>query len=113
MTRVLSTAEWADGFAERDRVPSPSAKATAPDPPTHVARPHLAAVPDLDVDEVAQDPTDEDDLDWEGFRSRYYPGSRRHDFEALTAYGVYRSSGGVPARSAPEVARTSDRRRTT
>jgi hypothetical protein len=72
-----------------------------------VARGVLAAVPALDVDELAQDATVERDLDWQEFRSRYYPGQRRHDFEALIAYGVYRSSGGVDVdlRSVGEVAR--------
>jgi hypothetical protein len=31
-------------------------------------------------------------LDWEGFRDLYYPDSRRHDFEAVVAYGAYRKS---------------------
>jgi hypothetical protein len=109
MTRVHSTAERADAVAERDRVawnlPSPSATAQAHVPPTRAARTHLAAVPALDVDDLAQDPIVEEDLDWQGFRTRYYPGRRRHDFEALTAYGVYRSSGGVDVRSAGKVAR--------
>jgi hypothetical protein len=104
LTRVLSTAEQADEIAERDRVawnlPRPSATATAPAPATRVGRGQLAAVPALVVDDLA-DATVERDLDWQSFRSRYYPGRRRHDFEALTAYGVYRSPGG------------SDRRRST
>lgn len=108
MTGVLSTAEQADVIAERDRVawnlPRPSARATSHALPTRAARGQLAAVPALDVD-LAQDATVERDLDWQGFRSRYYPGRRRHDFEALTAYGVYRSPGGVDVRSAGEVAR--------
>ena len=29
-------------------------------------------------------------LDWEAFSDRYFPGRRRHDMEALTAYGTYR-----------------------
>jgi hypothetical protein len=109
MTRVLSTAEQADVVAERDRVawnlPGSSARATAHAPPTPAARNGLAAVPALDIDGPAQDATVEHDLDWQGFLSRYYPGRRRHDFEALTAYGVYRSSGGVDVRPAGEVAR--------
>jgi hypothetical protein len=28
-------------------------------------------------------------LDWEAFSNRYFPGRRRHDMEALTAYGRY------------------------
>ena len=84
MTRVLSTAEQADVVAARNG---------------------LAAVPALDIDGPAQDATVQHDLDWQGFLSRYYPGRRRHDFEALTAYGVYRSSGGVGGRPAGDVAR--------
>jgi hypothetical protein len=108
LTRVLSTAEQADALAERDRVawnlPRPSATATAHTPPTRTGRGQLAAVPALDVDDIAQDEVVEHDLDWQGFVSRYYPGRRRHDFEALIAYGVYRSPGGVDVRSAGEVA---------
>jgi hypothetical protein len=28
-------------------------------------------------------------LDWEAFSNRYFPGRRRHDMEALTAYATY------------------------
>ena len=31
-------------------------------------------------------------LDWEGFRDRYYPDSRRHNFKAIVAYGAYKKS---------------------
>jgi hypothetical protein len=31
-------------------------------------------------------------LDWEGFVSRFYPTSARHDFRALKAYDAYRRS---------------------
>jgi hypothetical protein len=31
-----------------------------------------------------------DGLDWDHFRDLYYPGSRRHNFEAIVAYGDYR-----------------------
>ena len=34
--------------------------------------------------------THRDGLDWNGFRDLYYPGSRRHDLEAIVAYGAYR-----------------------
>lgn len=33
-----------------------------------------------------------DGLDWDDFRDLYYPGSRRHDLEAIVAYGAYRQS---------------------
>jgi hypothetical protein len=29
-------------------------------------------------------------LDWEAFSKRYFPGRRRHDMEALTAYATYK-----------------------
>jgi len=28
-------------------------------------------------------------LDWEAFSTRYFPGRRRHNMEALTAYAIY------------------------
>ena len=31
----------------------------------------------------------QDALDWEAFSNRYFPGRRRHDMEALTAYATY------------------------
>jgi len=31
-------------------------------------------------------------LDWDHFRALYYPASRRHDLEAIVAYGDYRRS---------------------
>ena len=31
-----------------------------------------------------------DGLDWNGFRDLYYPDSRRHNLEAIVAYGAYR-----------------------
>lgn len=34
-------------------------------------------------------------LDWQAFSAEYYPGRRRHDFEALIAYAAYRRSRGV------------------
>ena len=33
-----------------------------------------------------------DGLDWQAFSVTYFPGRRRHDLEALTAYGAYRRS---------------------
>ncbi|HEU0248383.1 MAG TPA: hypothetical protein VFR38_15005 [Gaiellaceae bacterium] len=44
-------------------------------------------------------------LDWHAFCAAYFPGRRRHDFEALTAYGSYRRSQAVDERSAEEVVR--------
>jgi hypothetical protein len=31
----------------------------------------------------------EESLDWQGFLARFFPGSRRHDFDALAAYESY------------------------
>jgi hypothetical protein len=33
-----------------------------------------------------------DGLDWQAFSTAFFPGRRRHDLEALTAYGAYRRS---------------------
>jgi hypothetical protein len=33
-----------------------------------------------------------DGLDWDHFRDVYYPDSRRHNFEAIVAYGAYKRS---------------------
>ena len=41
--------------------------------------------------------THTDGLDWNGFRDLYYPDSRRHDLQAIVAYGAYR---GTPGRTA-------------
>lgn len=38
-------------------------------------------------------------LDWEAFSATHFPGRRRHDLEALTAYGEYRRSRVVGERS--------------
>jgi hypothetical protein len=41
-------------------------------------------------------------LDWHGFVDAYYPKSRRHDLEAITAYAAYRRPGATtPAGPAP------------
>ncbi len=46
-----------------------------------------------------------DGLDWETFSAAYFPGRRRHDLEALTAYGAYRRSHAVDERSGEDAAR--------
>jgi hypothetical protein len=46
-----------------------------------------------------------DGLDWQAFSAAYFPGRRRHDFEALTAYDAYKRSRAVDERSADETAR--------
>ena len=46
-----------------------------------------------------------DGLDWQSFSAAYFPGRRRHDLEALTAYGAYSRSHEVDARCSDESAR--------
>jgi hypothetical protein len=46
-----------------------------------------------------------DGLDWQSFSAAYFPGRRRHDLEALTAYSAYRRSHEIDARSSDEPAR--------
>ena len=45
-------------------------------------------------------------LDWQGFSAAYFPGRRRHDLEALTAYSAYKRSRAVGTGSSAEPART-------
>ena len=45
-----------------------------------------------------------DGLDWDGFRDLYYPDSRRHNLEAIVAYGAYRRRS-LPHSPASEPAR--------
>jgi hypothetical protein len=47
-----------------------------------------------------------DRLDWDGFRDLYYPDSRRHNYEAIVAYGAYtrsHSAGAQPVSEAPHL----------
>ena len=44
------------------------------------------------VSVVASSAPAPDGLDWQAFSAAYFPGRRRHDLEALTAYGAYRRS---------------------
>jgi hypothetical protein len=41
-------------------------------------------------------------LDWEGFRDLYYRDSRRHNYEAIVAYGAYKKTT-APTTEAPSV----------
>ena len=38
-------------------------------------------------------------LDWQSFSAAHFPGRRRHDLEALTAYGAYRFAQALDAGS--------------
>ncbi len=44
-------------------------------------------------------------LDWQTFSAAYFPGRRRHDLEALTAYGAYRRSRTLDERPSGEATR--------
>jgi hypothetical protein len=44
-------------------------------------------------------------LDWEAFSAAYFPGQRRHDLQAISAYGTYRRSRVIDERSAQTAAR--------
>ena len=50
------------------------------------------AVPENVVSAAARDEEKLAGLDWQAFSAAYFPGRRRHDLEALTAYGAYRRS---------------------
>jgi hypothetical protein len=41
-----------------------------------------------------------DGLDWDDYRDLYYPSTRRHDFEAIVAYGDYKRSPNAPPKVA-------------
>lgn len=54
--------------------------------PAHPKREPSAALPrDSRSDDGAQE-----NLDWAAFSARFFPGRRRHDLEAITAYAAYR-----------------------
>ena len=40
-----------------------------------------------------------DELDWQTFSAGYFPGRRRHDFDALTSYGAHRRSHAIDEES--------------
>jgi hypothetical protein len=83
MTRVLRTAEAADVLAERNRHAWNLPRQPAAGSPAPLVPSTPRARDDTAVQRV---------LDWQAFSSLHFPGRRRHDFEALTAYGTYRSA---------------------
>ena len=48
---------------------------------------------------VSSEAADSDGLDWDHFRDLWYPDSRRHNFEAIVAYGEYKRTAGRDAGS--------------
>lgn len=78
----------AQSVTERERAPaSPSA--------ADVQRDDEAwNLPRLSV-KTGEQATVRDRLDWEGFVEARFPGTRRHNLEAIVSYGAYRRSGPV------------------
>ena len=52
----------------------------------------------------AASPGDRDQLDWDGFIAAYFPASRRHNLEAIVAYGAYKNSGVIAGQLAKQAA---------
>ena len=59
-------------------------------------------VADGERDLAVKEPTMPAELDWEGFVAAYFPGSRRHDLKAISAYCAYKRSGVVDGQSPTE-----------
>ena len=57
------------------------------------------------TDTLASTGLDVSGLDWEAFCAARFPHGRRHDFEAIVAYGAYRRPRSVDERSPDGVAR--------
>jgi hypothetical protein len=49
-----------------------------------------------------------DGLDWQTFSAAHFPGRRRHDLEAITAYGAYRRSYTVDERPSRQQAESGE-----
>ena len=65
----------------------------------HLERDRVAWNIPRDPVEIVSHAESRDGLDWDSFRDLYYPSTRRHDFEAIVAYGDYKRSSraGSPA----------------
>jgi hypothetical protein len=90
LTRVLTSAEHAEVVADRERDRVAWNLPRQPSPVLHSRG--------ADHQETVQR-----GLDWQGFLSLYFPGRRRHDLAALTAYGAYRASPDIDEPSPEEV----------
>ena len=62
-------------------------------------RDRAAAASDNDAPAVAAGPDGPRLLDWQAVSAAAFPGRRRHDLEALTAYSAYRRSHAAGERS--------------
>jgi hypothetical protein len=60
------------------------------------------------VSAVASNADAPDGLDWQTFSAAYFPGRRRHDLEALTAYGAYRRSRTLDERPSRQATRVEE-----
>ena len=58
------------------------------------------------LEQISSETAGSDGLDWDHFRDLYYPESRRHYFPAIVAFGEYKRTARLPARS--EVAALND-----
>ena len=56
----------------------------------HMERDRVAWNLPRDPVEIVSYEESRDGLNWDNFRDLYYPDSRRHDFEAIVAYGDYK-----------------------
>ena len=83
MTRALTTTEAAGVTAERNR----QAWNLPRQPAAALPAPLVPSTPSARDDKAVQRV-----LDWQAFSSLHFPERRRHDFEALMAYGTYRSA---------------------
>ena len=63
---------------------------------------------------IASSPEPPDGLDWQAFSAAYSPGRRRHDLEAIVAYGTSRRTHSTQdhAREVPTPIETDDDHRT-
>lgn len=102
MTRARTAAEESAAADERNRaawnLPRRQLAPTTPSPSARMQAESGAAGPGADA-------AVERDLDWNGFRLRSFPASRRHHLPAVAAYAAYRSSRVVGA-AAVRVAQT-------
>ena len=96
-TGVSSTSTGATGARRPDAMPVEPERRSSMDPGRGPAADRVAS----GVTSSAHVP---EGLDWQGFSAAYFPGKRRHDLEALTAYGAYRRSRDVGTGSSAEPA---------
>jgi len=103
MARARTTAGHAEATAELDRVAWNTPRRPGDAAPESPDRPWSRAEAErLGADGGSSGTGLSQRLDWSLFLARYFPRRRRHDLEALTAYGEYRSSPEIGLPSATE-----------